>query len=54
RWGKWRRQHPLGPYVVDFVCLAHHHIIEVDDGQHNDEVLLWSPRQRILVPAAPA
>ena len=33
---KFRRQHPIGPYIVDFVCLEKHLVIEVDGGQHND------------------
>ena len=33
---KFRRQHPLGPYVLDFVCLEAHLVIEVDGGQHAD------------------
>ncbi|MCK9516521.1 MAG: endonuclease domain-containing protein [Ottowia sp.] len=33
--GKFRRQHPLGPYVVDFVNLAARLVIEVDGGQHS-------------------
>ena len=31
---KFRRQHPLGNYVVDFVCLEKRLIIELDGGQH--------------------
>lgn len=31
---RFRRQHPIGPYVVDFVCLEVRLIIEVDGGQH--------------------
>ena len=33
---KFRRQHPLGPYVVDFFCFEHKLVIEVDGGQHNE------------------
>jgi very-short-patch-repair endonuclease len=33
---KFKRQHPLGPYIVDFVCLTHHLIVEADGGQHNE------------------
>jgi very-short-patch-repair endonuclease len=29
-----RRQAPIGPYVVDFVCQAAKLIVEVDGGQH--------------------
>jgi very-short-patch-repair endonuclease len=31
---KFRRQVPLGPYVVDFVCFESKLIVEVDGGQH--------------------
>ncbi len=31
---KFRRQHPLGPYVVDFACISHRLVVEVDGGQH--------------------
>ena len=31
---KFKRQHPVGPYVVDFVCLQHGIAIELDGGQH--------------------
>ena len=32
---KFRRQAPIGPYVVDFVCLDEMLVIEVDGGQHD-------------------
>jgi very-short-patch-repair endonuclease len=31
---KWRRQHPLPPYVMDFYCHAAMLVIELDGGQH--------------------
>ncbi|MBZ0253473.1 MAG: DUF559 domain-containing protein, partial [Candidatus Methylomirabilis sp.] len=31
---KFRRQHPIGPWIVDFVCLSKRLIVEVDGGQH--------------------
>ncbi|GGK18148.1 endonuclease [Salinarimonas ramus] len=31
----FRRQVPLGPYVVDFCCLKHKLIIEVDGASHS-------------------
>lgn len=34
---KFRRQFPLGHYIVDFVCLEARLIVEVDGGQHADE-----------------
>ena len=33
---KFRRQLPIGPYIVDFACLDARLIIEVDGGQHLD------------------
>ena len=35
---KFRRQHPISPYVVDFVCLEYKLVVEVDGGQHADAV----------------
>ena len=35
---RFRRQHPIGPYFADFVCLEHHLIIELDGGQHDQAV----------------
>src|SRR5260221_11883803 len=32
---RFRRQVPLGPYVVDFACIELSLIIEVDGGQHS-------------------
>ena len=34
---KFRRQHPVGPYIVDFISIAHRLVIEADGGQHNEE-----------------
>ena len=31
---KFRRQHPIGPYVADFYCEAKRLMVEVDGGQH--------------------
>jgi very-short-patch-repair endonuclease len=33
---KFKRQKPIGRYVVDFVCLEEKLIIELDGGQHAD------------------
>jgi primosomal protein N' (replication factor Y) len=31
---KFRRQHPLGPFVADFACIEHRLVVEADGGQH--------------------
>ncbi len=33
---KFRRQVPMGRYVLDFACLSHFLVIEIDGGQHAD------------------
>ncbi|MDR2331245.1 MAG: endonuclease domain-containing protein [Comamonas sp.] len=43
---KFRRQHPLGPYILDFVCLEHGLVVEVDGGQHADLQAQAYDRQR--------
>jgi very-short-patch-repair endonuclease len=32
---KFRRQTPIGPYIVDFVSFEHRLVVEIDGGQHN-------------------
>jgi very-short-patch-repair endonuclease len=31
---KFRRQHPIGPFIVDFLCQEAWPIVELDGGQH--------------------
>ena len=31
---KFRRQHPVGPYIVDFCCIDRKLIVELDGSQH--------------------
>ncbi|OZB84101.1 MAG: hypothetical protein B7X28_01150 [Halothiobacillus sp. 13-55-253] len=33
---KFRRQAPIGRYIVDFACFSHKLVIEIDGGQHAD------------------
>jgi very-short-patch-repair endonuclease len=33
---RFRRQHPIGPYIVDFACLAARLIVEVDSPTHEN------------------
>jgi very-short-patch-repair endonuclease len=36
---KFRRQQPIGPYIVDFVSFERKLVVEIDGGQHNDDVI---------------
>jgi adenine-specific DNA-methyltransferase len=35
---KFRRQVPVGPFIVDFACWERSFIIELDGGQHNSMI----------------
>jgi very-short-patch-repair endonuclease len=39
---RFRRQHPIGTYIVDFVCLEQRLVIEIDGSQHDE------PEQKAL------
>ena len=45
---KFRRQHPIGRYIIDFVCLEKKLIIELDGGQHADQINYDENRSRWL------
>jgi very-short-patch-repair endonuclease len=34
---RFRRQHPVGPYIADFACLPMRLIVEVDGATHGSE-----------------
>ena len=43
---RFRRQHPIGRYIVDFVCLESRLVVEVDGGQHTeDEQIAYDARR---------
>jgi very-short-patch-repair endonuclease len=44
----FRRQAPIGPYVVDFFCPAAHLIIELDGGHHTEDKPAKHDRERQL------
>jgi very-short-patch-repair endonuclease len=46
---KFRRQHPLGTYVLDFVCLEPKLVVEVDGSQHLDQVAYDAERSAWLM-----
>ncbi|PKL96313.1 MAG: hypothetical protein CVV18_02225 [Gammaproteobacteria bacterium HGW-Gammaproteobacteria-8] len=45
---KFRRQHPVGPFIADFACLEAGLIIEVDGGQHAERIAEDDQRTRYL------
>jgi len=45
---KFRRQRPIGPYIVDFVCIEKKLVVEVDGGQHAGQVELDTKRSGYL------
>ena len=36
---RFRRQHPIGPYIADFACIDKKLLIELDGGQHQDQIV---------------
>jgi very-short-patch-repair endonuclease len=42
----FRRQVPIGPYVVDFACMAARLVIELDGSQHNTDAHRASDERR--------
>jgi|SRR5690554_3176254 len=51
---RFRRQQPLGPYIVDFIHFGSRIIVEADGGQHNDSASdkirdAWLKAQRFRV-----
>jgi len=45
---KFRRQHPVGPFVADFVCLAASIVIEVDGAHHAEQRAKDDARTRFI------
>ncbi len=46
---KFRRQAPIGKYIVDFVCLEKRIVVELDGGQHADRLVEDGGRTQFLV-----
>jgi len=43
---RFRRQHPIGPYIADFACAMHRLVVEVDGGTHStDEEIAYDLRR---------
>ena len=45
---KFRRQYPVGPFIVDFICVEKNVVIEVDGGQHAENEALDIQRSAYL------
>jgi len=45
---KFRRQHPIGKYIVDLVCIEKRLIIEIDGGQHMEQTEYDAVRSAFL------
>ena len=45
---KFRRQHPIGPFIVDFVCIEKRLVIELDGGQHTNSLEMDAKRSAYL------
>ena len=45
---KFRRQYPIGPYVVDFYCYSAALVVEVDGMSHDDKAAQDAERSKYL------
>ncbi|HEX4157801.1 MAG TPA: DUF559 domain-containing protein [Rhizomicrobium sp.] len=43
---RFRRQHPIGPYIADFVCLPVRLVVEVDGATHRADDEIRHDRRR--------
>jgi very-short-patch-repair endonuclease len=43
---KFRRQHPVAGYILDFCCLSHRLVVELDGDQHVDPEAVLRDAQR--------
>jgi len=44
----FRRQVPMGPFIVDFICLEARFVVELDGGQHVEHARYDERRTRFL------
>jgi very-short-patch-repair endonuclease len=42
---RFRRQHPIGPYITDFACIAAKLAVEVDGATHGCEARIYDERR---------
>lgn len=43
---RFRRQFPIGQYIVDFICREKKIILEIDGGQHNEDINIYYDNKR--------
>jgi very-short-patch-repair endonuclease len=43
---RFRRQHPMGQYILDFVCLRSRLVVEIDGETHGDDAAEYKDAQR--------
>ena len=43
---KFRRQQPIGPYIVDFASFERKLVIEINGGQHNEGEIMEKDEER--------
>ena len=43
---RFRRQHPVTGYIVDFICLKANLVVELDGGQHSDPAAIAHDAER--------
>src|SRR6476661_3610620 len=45
---RFRRQHPIGPYIADFACIESMLVIELDGGQHHEQAIYDEKRTAFM------
>ena len=45
---RFRRQHPIDSYIADFACIDRKLVIELDGGQHQEQVIYDEQRTAYL------
>ncbi len=45
---RFRRQHPIGQYIADFACIEQKMVVELDGGQHQEQLAYDEQRTNFL------
>ena len=46
---RFRRQHPIGHYIADFACIEQQLVVELDGGQHQEQIIYDAQRTNFLL-----